>query len=124
MSKLNIEVTFTKIEVMRNEPFQKQKTCFMCDKNSTHYVRINYIDDGGCVHICGNCIKKIYNKSDKAINKIYKEGKKQSLEGFGKIYKKLGTKFDYFIFESQVIDLAKKIVEQGLKKGIFFLHLS
>jgi predicted SprT family Zn-dependent metalloprotease len=64
MSKSNIEVTFKKIEEIRNEPFQKQKICFLCDKNSTHYVRINYIDDGGSVYICGNCIKKIYNKME------------------------------------------------------------
>lgn len=64
MSKSNVEVTFKKIEEIGNEPFQKQKICFLCDKNSTHYVRINYIDDGGSVYICGNCIKKIYNKME------------------------------------------------------------
>jgi len=63
--------------------------------------------------------KKIFEKSDKEINKLYDKGKKWSLEYFDEIYKKLGTKFDYFIFESQVADLGKEIVEKGLKKGIF-----
>ena len=63
--------------------------------------------------------KKIYERSDKDINKLYDEGKKISLKHFNEIYKKLGTKFDYFIFESQVADLGKKIVEKGLEKGIF-----
>ncbi|MEK7664971.1 MAG: arginine--tRNA ligase [Patescibacteria group bacterium] len=63
--------------------------------------------------------KKIFKRSDKEINKIYDKGKKWSLEHFDEIYKKLGTKFDYFIFESHVSDLGKKIVEKGLKKGIF-----
>ena len=63
--------------------------------------------------------KKIYQRSDKEINKIYDEGKKLSLEHFDEIYKKLGTKFNYFIFESQVSNLGKKIVEKGLKNGIF-----
>ena len=63
--------------------------------------------------------KKIYEKSDKNINKLYDEGKKESLKNFDGIYKKLGTKFDYFIFESQTGDIGKKIVEKGLNDGIF-----
>jgi len=63
--------------------------------------------------------KKIYDGSDKKINEIYRQGKKLSLEHFDKIYKKLDTKFDDLIFESQVIDLGKQIIEKGLKDGIF-----
>jgi len=63
--------------------------------------------------------KKIFEKSDKEINKYYDKGKKWSLEHFDELYKKLDTKFDYFIFESEVFKLGKKIVEDGLKKGIF-----
>lgn len=63
--------------------------------------------------------KKIFEKSDKDINSFYAKGKKWSLKHFNELYEKLGTKFDYFIFESQVYDLGKKIVEKGLKDGIF-----
>lgn len=63
--------------------------------------------------------KKIFEKSDEEINKIYEKGKEWSLEHFDEIYKKLGTKFDYFIFESEVAGLGKKIVEKGLANGIF-----
>jgi arginyl-tRNA synthetase len=63
--------------------------------------------------------KKIYEKSDSNINKLYDDGKKESLKYFDGIYKKLGTKFDYLIFESQTADIGKNIVENGLKKGIF-----
>jgi len=63
--------------------------------------------------------KKIYSRLDKEINKLYDEGKKDSLKHFDELYKKLGTKFDYFIFESEVSDLGKKIVEDGFKKGVF-----
>ncbi|MBI2054144.1 MAG: arginine--tRNA ligase, partial [Candidatus Staskawiczbacteria bacterium] len=63
--------------------------------------------------------KKIFERSDKQINKLYDKGKKWSLEHFDRIYKKLGTKFDYLIFESQVSDLGKRTVEKWLKKGIF-----
>ncbi len=63
--------------------------------------------------------KKIYDRGDKSINKIYDEGKKASLKYFDEIYKKLGTKFDWLIFESETGELGKKIVEKGLKNGIF-----
>ena len=63
--------------------------------------------------------KKIYERNDKEINKLYDEGKKESLKHFDELYKKLGTKFDYLIFESHVATPGKKIVEQGFKKGIF-----
>ena len=63
--------------------------------------------------------KKIYDKSDDGINKLYGEGKKVSLKYFEEIYRKLDTKFDYYFFESQVADFGKKIVEDGLKKGVF-----
>ncbi|KKP33116.1 MAG: arginine--tRNA ligase [Candidatus Staskawiczbacteria bacterium RIFOXYB2_FULL_32_9] len=63
--------------------------------------------------------KKVFEKSDKNINKLYDQGKKESLKYFDKIYKKLDTKFDWLIFESQVADLGKKTVEKGLKSKVF-----
>src|SRR3989344_2744696 len=63
--------------------------------------------------------RKIYDKSDKGINKLYEEGRKVSLKEFEKIYKKLGTKFDYYFFESKIATFGKRVVEDGLKKGIF-----
>lgn len=63
--------------------------------------------------------KKVFEKTDAEINKIYDAGRKLSLEYFDSIYKKLGTKFDEFFFESQVADDGIKIVKEFLKKGIF-----
>jgi arginyl-tRNA synthetase len=63
--------------------------------------------------------KKIYERSDKEINKLYDEGKEVSLKSFDKIYEKLDTRFDDLIFESQVIESGKQIVKKGLKDGIF-----
>ena len=60
--------------------------------------------------------KKIYERSDEKINKIYDEGKKSSLEYFDSIYKRLGTKFDYFFFESEGGQIGKKIVEENKGK--------
>lgn len=63
--------------------------------------------------------KKVYERSDKEVNRIYDAGRKISLQEFEKIYKKLGTKFDYYFFESEVGDLGKEIVEKGLADGYF-----
>lgn len=63
--------------------------------------------------------RKIFEKSDKEINEIYKKGRDLSLEYFNTIYKKLGTKFDNFFFESEVFEDGLKIVREFLKKGIF-----
>ncbi|MFH0712430.1 MAG: arginine--tRNA ligase [Candidatus Jorgensenbacteria bacterium] len=63
--------------------------------------------------------KKIYERSDKEINRLYDAGRKLSLKYFEGIYKKLGTKFDYYFFESESGEHGKKTVLAGLKKGIF-----
>lgn len=60
--------------------------------------------------------KKIYDGSDEKINKVYEEGRKESLEYFEGIYKKLGAKFDYYFFESETAPVGKKIVEENIGK--------
>ncbi|TSC84605.1 MAG: arginyl-tRNA synthetase [Parcubacteria group bacterium Gr01-1014_17] len=57
---------------------------------------------------------KIFEQSDNTVNKIYQDGKKVSLEHFEGIYKTLGTKFDYYFFESETGVLGKKLVEENL----------
>jgi len=60
--------------------------------------------------------KKIYQKTDSEINKIYEDGRKQSLEYFDSMYKVLGQNFDYFFFESEVAGKGKEIVEKNIGK--------
>lgn len=62
--------------------------------------------------------KVLYEKSDESINKMYEKGRKESLDNFEKIYERLGTRFDFYFFESQISDLAKRIVTKHL--GGFF----
>jgi len=63
--------------------------------------------------------KKIYEKSDGAINKIYNVGRRVSLQEFEIIYKKLGTKFNKYFFESEMAGPGKKLIEDNIKTGIF-----
>jgi len=54
--------------------------------------------------------KKIYDKSDDEINKIYDWGRKITLEAFEEIYKILGTKFDHYFFESEMAVKGENVV--------------
>lgn len=62
--------------------------------------------------------KKIYQQ-DPEIKDAYQKGRKWSLDYFEKIYKRLGTKFDFYYFESQAGNVGLEYVRENLKKGIF-----
>lgn len=63
--------------------------------------------------------KKIYERTDTKVNAIYDAGRKASLDGFEKIYKRLGSTFDFHFFESESAPAGKKIVLEQLEHGIF-----
>jgi arginyl-tRNA synthetase len=60
--------------------------------------------------------QKIYDRSDENINKIYNWGRKATLAAFEDIYKILGTKFDYYFFESEMAPIGMKIVKENIGK--------
>lgn len=63
--------------------------------------------------------KEIYTGVNEEINALYEKGRTLSFQLFEELYKKLGTKFDYYFFESETADIGKQKVEEGLAKGIF-----
>src|SRR3989344_513779 len=60
--------------------------------------------------------KKIYDK-DPDLMPLYEKGRQWSLEYFETIYKRLGTKFDFYYFESEVGINGLKLVQEYLQKG-------
>lgn len=54
--------------------------------------------------------KKIYECSDEQVYRLYLWGREISLEYFETIYKRLGTKFDYYFFESETSGFGQEIV--------------
>lgn len=60
--------------------------------------------------------KKVFIRSDEEVNSVYDMGKKWSLDYFEALYKKLGTTFDHYIFESEVGDDGIRIVRENLGK--------
>jgi arginyl-tRNA synthetase len=63
--------------------------------------------------------KKIFEGKERSLMKLYKLGRKWSLAHFEDIYKKLGTKFDYYILESEVVHDGLALVSEFLEKGVF-----
>ncbi len=62
--------------------------------------------------------KKVYDKTDGEVNKIYDWGRAITLEAFEEIYKLLGTKFSdgCYFFESIMAPIGEKIVRENVGK--------
>lgn len=95
-------------------------------KKDIHYLgqmyvlgNLKYEDDEKAKQEIIEINKKVFDGSDKDVNKVYEAGRKLSLEYFDDIYKKLDTKFDNFFFESEVAEEGVKIVQEFLKKEVF-----
>ncbi|HOH11236.1 MAG TPA: arginine--tRNA ligase [Candidatus Paceibacterota bacterium] len=63
--------------------------------------------------------RQVYGRTNDKTNQVYDLGRQASLEYFAEIYKRLGTSFDFYFFESETEKIGKKMVEVGLSKGIF-----
>lgn len=63
--------------------------------------------------------RQVYGRTNDKTNQAYDLGRQASLEYFAEIYKRLGTSFDFYFFESETEKIGKKMVEVGLSKGIF-----
>ncbi|MBI4094166.1 arginine--tRNA ligase [Candidatus Kaiserbacteria bacterium] len=60
-----------------------------------------YEEDEGAKKAIDELNKKIYDKSDARVNALYEKGRALSLSHFDEIYAILGTKFDFYFFESE-----------------------
>src|SRR3989344_5615840 len=63
--------------------------------------------------------KKVYDRSDESINNLYDRGRNTSLEHFEVLYAVLGTKFDFYFFESETGPFGKEVVQSHIKDGVF-----
>lgn len=62
--------------------------------------------------------KKVFEK-DTSVQELYEKGRQWTLDYFEEIYKRLGTKFDFYYFESVAGPIGLQLVLENLKKGIF-----
>lgn len=61
-----------------------------------------------------------WEKNDPEVIALWKKMNGWVLDGFKTSYATMGVSFDHFYFESNTYLLGKEVVEEGLKKGIFF----
>ena len=73
-----------------------------------------YDDDEAAQKVITAINKKIYEKSDDALNTLYEKGRQWSLDHFEEIYATLGTTFDFYFFESEVWQRGKEVVEENV----------
>ncbi len=78
-----------------------------------------YEDDENAQREIKEVNKNIFEKIDPLLLDLYQWGRRVSLDHFEELYKKLGTTFDYYFFESEVTKSALFIVQEFLKKGLF-----
>ena len=63
---------------------------------------------------------KKWEHNDRAIRALWAQMNEWAYEGFRETYARLGVSFDKVYYESQTYLLGKKMVEEGLKKGLFY----
>jgi len=61
----------------------------------------------------------IYAGTDTALMELWRKGRHISMEEFRRIWKLLGTHFDFEFFDSDTTDIGMRVVRDGLLKGIF-----
>ena len=71
------------------------------------------------LEILSHRILQKYEKGEKKTLALWKKMNKWALDGFDETYKKFGIKHDVVDFESKLYKKGKKIILEGLKKGLF-----
>lgn len=61
----------------------------------------------------------IYAGTNKELMELWRKGRDVSMEEFRRIWKLLGTRFDFEFFDSDTTDVGVRVVNDGLNKGIF-----
>ncbi|WP_238784234.1 arginine--tRNA ligase [Blattabacterium cuenoti] len=82
-------------------------------KNSSKKDQISILRDAR------NLLKK-WESGDLTTVNIWKKMNQWVYNGFKETYKKLGINFDEIEYESNIYQIGKKIIKEGLEKGIFF----
>ena len=63
--------------------------------------------------------KAIYAGDDRALMELWRKGRAVSVEEFRRIWRLLGTHFDFEFFDSDTTEIGVRVVRDGFAKGIF-----
>ncbi len=62
---------------------------------------------------------EIYAGKNKQLMELWRKGREVSMEEFRRLWKILGSKFDYEFHDSDTTEVGMRVVRDGLKKGVF-----
>lgn len=63
--------------------------------------------------------QELYKGEDAALMELWRRGRDVSIAAFRELYDVLGTKFDYFFFESETAPIGMEVVRDALARGVF-----
>jgi arginyl-tRNA synthetase len=63
--------------------------------------------------------QQIYEGTDRELMELWRKGRDVSMEEFRRIWRLLGTHFDFEFFDSDTTEIGLRVVNDGLNKGIF-----
>ena len=63
---------------------------------------------------------KAWEDGDTSVRQLWKQMNDWVYNGFEQTYRKIGVKFDKIYYESQTYLLGKRVIDEGLNKGVFY----
>jgi arginyl-tRNA synthetase len=78
-------------------------------------------NNGGLEDQAREILRRREIEKDEAIINLWDKLVQWCVQGFEETYKRLGVKFDVYLYESKFRDAGKKIVDETLKKGVAFV---
>ncbi|MBI2673116.1 arginine--tRNA ligase [Candidatus Woesearchaeota archaeon] len=94
------------------------------DKKPDHFIGDLYVmyskNETPEIEKEAHLLLKKWEDKDKPVRKLWKKLNSWAIKGIKETYKEFGSKFDYIFYESQFYDKSKKLIEEGIEKGIFF----
>jgi len=98
----------------------------IADPTTAHEIGVAYVEgshayesDPKAKEEIDSLNQAIYTGTDNALMDLWRKGRDVSVEEFRRIWKLLGTHFDFEFFDSDTTEIGMRVVQDGLAKGVF-----
>jgi len=104
-----------KFYVLFNQEFNTQVKRLIEDGQTEEFAKVN-----APIYIKAKDFLKKWESNDKEVRDLWGRMNNWVYDGFENTYKKLGVDFDSYYYESDTYLLGKKIIKEGISKGVFY----
>ena len=101
--------------VLYNQEFNTQVKSLIEDGQTEEFAKTN-----APIYIKAKDLLKKWESNDKEVRDLWSRMNNWVYDGFENTYKKLGVDFDSYYYESETYLLGKKIIKEGVSKGVFY----